>query len=56
MERLLACRASLARELLVCADDGVANGTLGLAFERTLNILLPGDDAIDNVPVLFINE
>lgn len=42
VEQVLACRAALRRKLLVAANDGVANGALGLAFEGASDVLAPG--------------
>ena len=47
MEQILARAALFARQLLVGADDGVANGALGLAFQGADDVAAPGDEAID---------
>ena len=52
MEQMLACRTLLRRQLLVGADDGVADGAFGLAFESASDVLAPGCDAILDTSVL----
>jgi hypothetical protein len=52
MEQVLARAALFAGQLLVGADDGVADGALGLAFQGADDVAAPGDEAIDQVAVL----
>ena len=47
MEQVLARAALFARQLPVGADNGVANGALGLAFQGADDVAAPGDEAID---------
>jgi len=52
MEQVLARAALFAGQLLVSADDRVADGTLGLAFQGADDVAAPSNDAIDQVAVL----
>ena len=52
MEQILARRATLSRELLVRADDGVAYGAFRLALECTGDISTPSREAIGYAAVL----
>ncbi len=47
VEAILAGGALLVRRLHVAPDDAVADGTLGLALERALDVLLEGQQAVD---------
>ena len=47
MEQVLARAALFTGQLLVGADDGVADGALGLAFQGADDVAAPGDEAID---------
>lgn len=53
MEQILACRTLLGRQLLVGADNGVANRTFSLAFERSSDVLAPSCDAILYTAILI---
>ncbi len=52
MEHVLARLAALRRKLLVGADDGVADGTLGLALQCASNVLAPGGETVGDAAVL----
>ena len=52
MEEVLARRTALRRQLLVARDDGVADRALGLALERTGDVLAPGGEAVGDGTVL----
>ena len=52
MEHVLARLAALGGELLVGADDGVADGALGLAFEGADDVPSPGGEAVGYAAVL----
>jgi hypothetical protein len=53
MEEVLAGRATFRGQLFVAADDGVADGALGLTFERSGDVLSPGRKTVDDAAVLF---
>lgn len=53
MEQLLARRAALRRQLFARADEGVADGALGLAFERARDVLTPGGETVRDGAVLI---
>ena len=54
VEQILAGLASLVRHLLVCADDAVANGTLGLALECADDVAPECGESIYNAPALYL--
>lgn len=51
MEQVLAGPAPLARQLLVGADDAVADGALSLALQGAHDIPAPRDEAVDQVAI-----
>jgi hypothetical protein len=53
MEKVLAGRATLGRQLFVATDDRVANGALGLTFECSSDVFPPGRQAVDDAAVLY---
>lgn len=48
--------ALLVGHLAVGGDDGVADGALGLAFERADDVAAEGCQAVDDAAVLFCLE
>ena len=53
MEEILARGTALARELLVGANDGVADGALRLALECANYVSAPGGQALGDAAVLI---
>jgi hypothetical protein len=49
---VLARRAALLRQLAVAADDAVADGALGLAFQGAGDVAAEGRDAVGDGAVL----
>ena len=47
MEQILARAALFAGQLLVSADDRIADGALGLAFQGADDVAAPSDEAIN---------
>lgn len=52
MEQVLARLTSLVGHLLVSADDGIADGTLGLAFQRADDVLAENEEAVSDATIL----
>jgi hypothetical protein len=55
VECILAGAAPLVGQLPVGADDGVADGALGLAFEGTNHVALVSDETVNQGAVLRTN-
>lgn len=53
VKQILARAATLVRQLLVAADDGVADGALRLALHRALDVAAPGGEAVDDRAILM---
>jgi hypothetical protein len=53
MEEVLAGRTTFGGQLFVATDHGITDGALGLAFERSSDVLSPGRQSVDNAAVLF---
>ena len=52
MEQVLASTTTLAGQLLVSTDDGVADGAFCLSFKGSSDVFTPGGKAVDQVSVL----